>query len=99
LFPPSVRAVIRRARAEACCPPLCLEESDVTLSRPVNRTLPAFRTGSSPTHTLARKEVDTVIQRRRRGLSWWQRLQKVRIDDGRLEQARDHVLSQQQLIR
>ena len=40
-----------------------------------------------------------MIRKLRQSVSLWKRIQNVRVDDQRLEQVRDDLLSQQQLIR
>jgi hypothetical protein len=48
---------------------------------------------------LAQKEVSAMIRKLRQGASLWRRIQSVRIDEQRLEQVRDQMMSNQQLIR
>ncbi|MGM0930346.1 MAG: hypothetical protein ACQEXN_11630 [Actinomycetota bacterium] len=48
---------------------------------------------------LARQEVNAMIRKLRQSVSLWKRIQNVRVDDQRLEQVRDDLLSHQQLIR
>ena len=48
---------------------------------------------------LAQKEVNAVIRKLRQGASLWRRIQSVQIDEQRLEQVRDQMMSNQQLIR
>jgi hypothetical protein len=48
---------------------------------------------------LARREVSAVIRKLRQGASLWKRIQSVQIDEQRLEQVRDQMMSNQQLIR
>jgi hypothetical protein len=48
---------------------------------------------------LAQKEVSAMIRKLRQGASLWKRIQSVRIDEQRLEQVRDQMMSNQQLIR
>ncbi len=48
---------------------------------------------------LDRRGVNVMIRKLRQGVSLWKRIQNVRVDDRRLEQVRDDLLSQQQLIR
>jgi hypothetical protein len=48
---------------------------------------------------LARKEVSAVIRKLRQGASLWKRIQSVRVDEQRLEQVRDQMMSNQHLIR
>jgi hypothetical protein len=48
---------------------------------------------------LAQKEVSAMIRKLRQGASLWRRIQSVRVDEQRLEQVRDQMMSNQQLIR
>lgn len=48
---------------------------------------------------LAQKEVSAMIRKLRQGASLWKRIQRVQIDEQRLEQVRDQMMSNQQLIR
>jgi hypothetical protein len=48
---------------------------------------------------LAQKEVSAMMRKLRQGTSMWRRIQSVRIDEQRLEQVRDQMMSNQQLIR
>jgi hypothetical protein len=48
---------------------------------------------------LDRQEVNAMIRKLRQSVSLWKRIQNVRVDDQRLEQVRDDLLSHQQLIR
>ena len=48
---------------------------------------------------LDRQEVNAMIRKLRQSVSLWKRIQNVRVDEQRLEQMRDELLSHQQLIR
>lgn len=67
-------------------------DNDVTTSESAGaeNTMPNY---------LARREVSAVIRKLRQGASLWKRIQSVQIDEQRLEQVRDQMMSNQQLIR
>ena len=48
---------------------------------------------------LARQEVNAMIRKLRQSVSLWERIQNVGVDEQRLEQVRDELLSHRQLIR
>jgi hypothetical protein len=67
-------------------------DDEVTASKPADaeNVMPNY---------LAQKEVNAVIRKLRQGASLWRRIQSVQIDEQRLEQVRDQMMSNQQLIR
>ncbi|WP_139006357.1 hypothetical protein [Arthrobacter crystallopoietes] len=67
-------------------------DDEVTASKPADaeNVMPNY---------LAHKEVNAVIRKLRQGASLWRRIQSVQIDEQRLEQVRDQMMSNQQLIR
>ncbi|NMR28814.1 hypothetical protein [Crystallibacter degradans] len=59
----------------------------------------SVRTENTMPNYLAQKEVSAMIRKLRQGASLWKRIQSVRVDEQRLEQVRDQMMSNQQLIR
>jgi hypothetical protein len=63
------------------------------------RPAPEQAAAAAMPNFLDRQEVNAMIRKLRQSVSLWKRIQNVRVDDQRLEQVRDDLLSHQQLIR
>ncbi|MGW6172049.1 hypothetical protein ACWF5H_01025 [Arthrobacter sp. NPDC055138] len=63
------------------------------------RPAPEQAAAAAMPNFLDRQEVNAMIRKLRQSVSLWKRIQNVRVDDQRLEQIRDDLLSLQQLIR
>ncbi|MEV7649813.1 hypothetical protein [Arthrobacter sp. NPDC089319] len=63
------------------------------------RPAPAQAAAPAMPNFLDSQEVNAMIRKLRQSVSLWKRIQNVRVDDQRLEQVRDDLLSHQQLIR
>jgi hypothetical protein len=73
------------------------DEEGANFHQPVpDHELPA---AAAMPNFLDRGEVNAMIRKLRQSVSLWKRIQNVRIDDQRLEQVRDELLSHQHLIR
>ncbi|HEX2247117.1 MAG TPA: hypothetical protein VHH13_06155, partial [Arthrobacter sp.] len=72
--------------------------SESAVDEEVAASEPADTENTMPNY-LARKEVSAVIRKLRQGASLWRRIQSVRVDEQRLEQVRDQMMSNQHLIR
>ena len=55
--------------------------------------------GAAMPNYLEREEVNIVIRKLRQSYSFWKRIQGTRIDEQRLDEARDELLAYRQLIR